>query len=247
MKTNWRSSQLTLPVKAAWEIPEPSDPALSSNRFEKVLEQPRTHIGEYLIGNSQAVLEEKIGYHPDVKKKFQRWVLKHSNILYLSSIFLLGLVILALISLGSPNACGDSVKFSWRWVLTVVLGIALLVPVLTVSSSVINWLVTLKIKPRILPKMRFKDEIPSPFQTLVVIPALITNREDVDSLTRQLEMHFLHNPEPGLLFALLTDFPDADSETLPEDEPLLKYAGSAIEKLNAKYRRSISPESLFQR
>ena len=75
-----------------------------------------------------------------------------------------------------------------------------------------------------------------------MIPALITNREDVDSLTRQLEMHFLHNPEPGLLFALLTDFPDADSETLPEDEPLLKYAGSAIEKLNTKYRRSISPD-----
>ncbi len=103
----------------------------------------------------------------------------------------------------------------------------------------INWLVTLWVKPRILPKLLFKDEIPAKYQTLVVIPALIANRDDVDKLVHQIEMHFLRNPEPGLNFALLTDFPDADSETLPEDEGLVSYAISAIGELNAKYERSI--------
>ena len=97
--------------------PELSDPALSSNRFEKVLEQPLTHIGEYLIGNSQAVLEEKIGYHPDMKKKFQRWVLRHSNVIYLSSIFILGLVILALISLEVRMHAEIPSSSLWRWLL----------------------------------------------------------------------------------------------------------------------------------
>ena len=56
-------------------------------------------------------------------------------------------------------------------------------------------------------------------------------------------MHFLRNPEPGLYFALLTDFPDADSETLPEDEGLVSYAISVICELNAKYERSIPEPS----
>ena len=38
-----------------------------------------------------------------------------------------------------------------------------------------------------------------------------------------------------MLFALLTDFGDADTETLPEDEEMIRYATAAIEKLNAKY------------
>ena len=64
---------------------------------------------------------------------------------------------------------------------------------------------------------------------------MITSREEIDSLAHQLELHYLRNPEPGLLFALLTDFRDADSETLPEDEDLVQYATAAIETLNAKY------------
>jgi cyclic beta-1,2-glucan synthetase len=106
---------------------------------------------------------------------------------------------------------------------------------LTIATSVINWLITLVFKPRILPKLDFKSEIPKKFQSLVVIPGLINNREEIDSLTQQLEMHYLRNPEPGLLFALLTDFRDADSESLPEDEDLVQYALDAIERLNEKY------------
>ena len=74
---------------------------------------------------------------------------------------------------------------------------------------------------------------------------MITGREEVDSLTRQLEMHYLRNPEPGLLFALLTDFRDADSETLPDDEDLLNYAAAALAGLNAKYKRP-SPMTQFR-
>jgi cyclic beta-1,2-glucan synthetase len=48
-------------------------------------------------------------------------------------------------------------------------------------------------------------------------------------------LHYLRNPEPGLLFALLTDFRDADSESLPEDAGLVQYAIAAIETLNTKY------------
>ena len=80
------------------------------------------------------------------------------------------------------------------------------------------------IPPRILPKLKFKDAIPDSFQTLVVIPAMITSIKDVNSLVHQLELHYLRNFEPGLMFALLTDFADADSESLTEDDGLVQYA-----------------------
>ena len=81
----------------------------------------------------------------------------------------------------------------------------------------------------------FQKRNPDFFHTLVVIPALITNRGDIDSLAHQLELHYLRNPEPGLLFALLTDFSDGESETLPEDEDLVQYAIATVDTLNFKY------------
>ena len=92
------------------------------------------------------------------------------------------------------------------------------------------------VRPNMLPKLDFTDKIPDAFRTLVVIPAMISNCDEIDSLVQQLELHYLRNPEPGLLFALLTDFRDADSESLPEDESLVEYAKSAIDSLNSKYQ-----------
>ncbi|OGC75959.1 MAG: hypothetical protein A2Z27_05165 [candidate division Zixibacteria bacterium RBG_16_50_21] len=206
---------------------------------KKPLDDQIPHVGEYLLGKGRIRLEQKIGYHPDVKTALIRWVAQHASALYFSSILLLSLLALGLISVvilpselfhsGSPL----------QWILVIVLAIAILVPILADSTSLVNWLIILRIKPRILPKLSFMDGIPRQFRTLVVIPALITNQREIDTLTHQLEMNFLRNQESGLLFALLTDFNDADSETLPEDEEMIRYTTAAIENLNAKYAHSI--------
>jgi cyclic beta-1,2-glucan synthetase len=211
-------------------------------------ESPRTdplpHVGEYLLGKDRIRLEHRIGYHPDIITALKRWGAQHSKVLYLGSIFFLSLIILGLISLviNLPEIFLSGTPLLWITVL--VLAILLLIPVLTVSTSLVNWLVTLRIKPRILPKLSFMDGIPGPYQTLVVIPALITSHTEIDNLTRQLEMNFLRNQEPGLLFALLTDFGDADNETLPEDVEMIRYITTAIENLNAKYGRLIPDGNL---
>ena len=206
---------------------------------ESSLNDPVSHVGEYLLGKSRSVLEKRIGYHPDVKTTFKHWGLQHANALYLGGIFFLSLLILGLIMLEINLREIFQSGSALQWISVLVLAIALLVPVLTVSASLVNWLITLRIKPHILPKLNFVDGIPAPFRTLVVIPALITSHREIDNLTRQLELTFLRNSDSGLLFALLTDFADADSETLPEDEEMISYAAAEIEKLNTKYGRSI--------
>ena len=47
-----------------------------------------------------------------------------------------------------------------QWIAAVILSLVLLIPGMTVSTSLVNWLITLSIKPSILPKLDFKDEIP---------------------------------------------------------------------------------------
>ena len=213
---------------------------------------PGTHIGEVLLGKGRAALEQQIGYQPDLKTAVKRWVFRHASVFYLSSILLLSHPDSCFLSLAaclpellasiplSPGSSPWSIARTagnapLQWIVVLLLAFAVLIPVLTVATSLVNWLITLMIRPHILPKLDFKDEIPDPFQTLVVIPAMITSRKEIDSLAHQLELHYLRNPEPGLIFALLTDFSDADSESLPEDEDLVQYAIAAIEALNRKY------------
>nr|HMN58811.1 hypothetical protein [Anaerolinea sp.] len=210
------------------------------------LTTPPTHVGEFLLGKGRAALEQRIGYRPDAKTAAKGWAFQHASAVYLSSVALLSGVLLVMILSAArlPAILGPQPllpasplwKAPWQGIILGLLAIAIIIPALTVSTSLINWLITMLIPPRILPKLDFKNEIPDPFQTLVVIPALITSREEIDSLVQQLELHYLRNPEPGLTFAMLTDFKDADSETMPEDEDLVQYATSAIETLNAKYQ-----------
>ena len=206
-----------------------------------------THVGEFLLGKSRPVLEKQIGYKLDLITTFKRWVFHHASGFYLFCVLLLTTLILLFILLEIPGSNPQGIlNSSWsiartpgnaplKWIVGILLAITLVIPGLTIATSLVNWLITLVIHPHILPKLDFKNGIPNPFQTLVVIPAMITNRKEIESLVHQLELHFLRNPEPGLLFALLTDFGDADNESLPEDEGLIKRAASAIEALNVKY------------
>ena len=227
----------------------PEGASRSDHRHPPELAIPATHIGEFLLGKGRALLEERISYQPDVKTTIGRWVFQHASAVYLLSITLLLVLILAPLSSAEDlqNILGTTLSpFSpfWqatgKWIILILLAGAILIPALTVVTSLVNWLITLFVRPRILPKLNFKDGIPDPFKTLVVIPALISSREDIDSLVQQLELHYLRNPEPGLTFAMLTDFNDADDETTPGDADLLQYAISAIKALNARYEISIS-------
>ena len=144
---------------------------------------------------------------------------------------------IALISLGIIAAVtGIAVGGAW-WQVTIALLLSI-VPALTVAVSLVNWAVTQFLPPHTLPKLEFEEGVPASARTLVVIPALLSRPQDVDDLCRQLEMHYLRNTDPNgtVRFALLTDFSDADAETMPEDAELLAPRDTrTVEELNQRY------------
>ena len=117
---------------------------------------------------------------------------------------------------------------------------------LEASINLVNWDVTHEIRPHSLPRMDFSEGIPADFRTMVVIPTLLVNANELDSLLQELELHFLRNPDPQLTFALLTDFEDAPTQHMPDDEQLLSAAKAGVESLNHKYGQT-APFYLFHR
>ncbi len=85
------------------------------------------------------------------------------------------------------------------------------------AVALMNWLSTLLVKPRLLPRLDFSSGIAPDCRTMVVVPTMLTSLEGVDRLIETLEIHHLANRDPHLHFALLTDFRDAPEEILPED------------------------------
>src|SRR5207247_8803262 len=110
---------------------------------------------------------------------------------------------------------------SWWTVLVVLVGVFLAGEV---AVGFVNYFLTLLLPPRVLPKLDFKDGIPSECATFVVMPTMLLRPHSATALLERLEAHYLSNPDPQLWFALLTDFADAPHEHMPEDDSYLQAA-----------------------
>ena len=206
------------------------------------MEAPRAaHVGYYLLDSGARCLKHRLGYRVPWRARLRRWIFDHPTLVYLGSIGLFTLIIL----LGGMGYARDA---GATFLQLIAAGLLLLIPALTVSVSLVNWIVTLAVPPRVLPKMDFEDGIPAECKTLVVVPSLLTSAAEVKSLLQQLELHFLRNQDPHLYFALLTDLPDAPQQHMPEGDALVEQAASGIRALNEKYRRETpSPFYLLHR
>ena len=92
------------------------------------------------------------------------------------------------------------------------------------AVALVNRLAMMLAPPHRLPKMEFETGVPATCRTLVVVPTIISGTAVVDILVDALEVRFLANREDNIHFALLTDFSDADQETMPGDDEILQLA-----------------------
>src|SRR5690606_33364715 len=155
----------------------------------------------------------------------------------------LGLLIVLTAAIAEPlieAASQDDLATGW---LLAIAAMALLVAS-QLGSSLLNWMATLAIAPQPLPRMNYVHGMPASARTLVAVPSRLGSARDVEELVEALEVRFLGNRDEHLHFALLTDFADADSETLPGDEALLRLAQRRIEALNERYA-SVESDRFF--
>jgi cellobiose phosphorylase len=187
------------------------------------------HVGFYLIDKGLPQFEQSAEVRLSTPEVLQRMSRRFSLLLYLGMITLITSIFTG--SLLSKAHAGGS----HDWLLAVI-GILSLLCASQLAVALVNWLATLLVTPRPLPRMDFSKGIPPESRTLAVVPTMLISAQNIEGLVEALEVRFLANRDENLHFGLLTDFRDAHEETIPEDEPLLRLARKRIEELNEKYR-----------
>ena len=187
------------------------------------------HVGYYLTGSGRCTLEQRLGYRAVGIERVRRAVTRRPTLSYLLPLALLTLI--PLLAIGGYLARNGAQPLS-----IAVAVIAAAVPVSGVAVAVLQRALARLLLPRTLPKLDFSRGIPADARTLVVIPTLLGRPEDVEDMIRQIELHYLANPDPQLGFALLTD--DVDAESMPRTTTLLETAEAEISALNARHGTS---------
>jgi cyclic beta-1,2-glucan synthetase len=187
--------------------------------------QRERHVGYYLVDKGVSALQHRVGFRPPLGQRVQALLRRSPDECYLLGIgFVMLVTVLFVISLVPVRSLG-------AFLLAIM---ALLLPSSQSAVQLINHIVTSLLPPEILPKLDFSEGVPSDCTTMVAVPCLLLNEEQVQGLVEDLEVRFLGNHDANIHFALLTDLPDTPEPTR-EDSPLVSLCVDLIQELNEKY------------
>lgn len=203
------------------------------DKIDRVAKNPDTSLqqqepGYYLIGAGRSEFEREAGFKPTFAQTLLRAYVAHAAFAYLASI---GIGTLLLLSLPVDAAF----QAGLGGLQTALIALFALFPASDITTALVNRFIIAAVPPRHLPRLELKDGIPDSLSTFVVVPTIFIGEYEVKRQIDELEVQYLSNPVNDVHFALLSDWVDADRETLPEDDLLLNIAVNGIAALNAKY------------
>lgn len=188
-----------------------------------------SHVGFYLVDKGIYALEDAVQAKRSLLETVSR---SHHLIYYLGSIYLITVLIISAVLITAYR--------SGLGLMTALLGgIPLVFCASSLAIFLVNWAVTMLVKPSALPRMDFSKEFPPEFRTLVVVPALLTGLQGIDHLLETMEIRYLAHRDSNIYFGLLTDFRDAQQEEMPDDKEILMHARLGVEALGKKYPKGV--------
>ncbi|MBB1498512.1 GH36-type glycosyl hydrolase domain-containing protein [Paracoccus sp. MC1862] len=188
----------------------------------------RAEVGHLLVGARRRDFRRACGYRPRPVERLAQpaqgagWWMLALPLLAITAM-LISLLGHALPSFGLAG-----------WQVALLLTLAVL-PASDTAMQAISFIAARVIPPQRLPAYDFRAGVPPESRTLVVIPGMITSVDAIDELAGMLESHYLANPLGDVSFALLSDWKDAPTESLPDDERLLAHARARIDALADRY------------
>lgn len=184
--------------------------------------------GFYLLREGRRSLERALHYRPARIRMIRRGILAAGAVGYISAMLVLSAVVLLIpLVILWAHALGPF------WLL--ILGVFGAVPASDVAVSLLNRALTGGLTAQILPGLALRDGVPASMRTLVVVPTLLTNREAIEQQLERLEVHYVASAKGELHFALLSDWLDADAESMPGDDELLQRVTAGVARLNRLY------------
>jgi cellobiose phosphorylase len=200
---------------------------LARRAAESSSEVREAHVGYFLIGGGRRQFERSVDWQPRPAQRIRRGLFQLATPAYLGAIAAgTALLMVAAVRYAASQSAGE----------LALLAVACLtvIPASELTIQVIQRCTSYLIPPRRLPRLEFK-EVPAEARTMVIVPTVIDSVARVRELLDHLQVQALGNLDRHVHFALLTDFRDAPSETLPADEPILAAARAGIQALNGRY------------
>ena len=151
---------------------------------------------------------------------------------YLMALLVGTVALVAWIQFGHSAGQSGAAASIWFTVLGI---IVMAFPASEAVLAIINRLISESARPRHLPRLAFVAGIPSEHKVMVVIPSMLSSESAIKDLVHRLQLHYLANPERHAQFAILTDWVDADTQTLATDDVLLRLACEQVDQLNMRY------------
>ncbi|ARP82946.1 glycosyl transferase [Bordetella genomosp. 8] len=181
--------------------------------------------GFYLVGRGRTALEVRIAYRPPLRLRLDRWATRSGMLGYMGLIVVLSFALAGLVAWVMGITTMGAMPF---------LLLAFL-PATELATALVNRLVTWKLGAAVLPGVDMTRNVPGECRTLVAVPILLTTQAALLEQVEQLEVLFLSGAGGDLVYALLTDGLDAESEIMAGDEAMLQAGASAIAHLNSKH------------
>ena len=210
---------------------------LAREAAERSYRDPRvasreSHIGFYLISKGFDALARRAGYHPTLLERLRAIIRRYADEVYIGGIQVVTALLMVAVFAPLVPHHFEILGLFIAFLLT-------LLPASQAAVDLINKMITSVLDTAPLPKIDFQAGVPAHATTLVAVPTLLLNEQQVSGLIDGLETRYLNNVDPNIYFALLTDLPDSVSRPNVNDRnPLVDLARRRIEHLNQKYSNS---------
>ncbi|ALM83252.1 GH36-type glycosyl hydrolase domain-containing protein [Bordetella sp. N] len=201
---------------------------MASGAAQTAPEIERERVGDpgyYLVGGGRRALERQIAYVAPLHLRLDRWAMRGGILGYTGTIVAVALLLLAFSAWIGWRAGGESGRMALFLILA-------FLPATELATALLNRLITWKLGATVLPAMDLTVDVPEKYRTLVAVPILLTTEAELLEQIEQLEVLYLSGAGGDLVYALLTDGPDAATETLPTDLSVLAAGSAAIARLN---------------
>jgi cellobiose phosphorylase len=221
---------------SGWHEDEVADAALQLAMRADPADERASHIGYYLVDAGISQLEDAVELHVPIRRLLRNRHVR--TILYIGGV-------LTITAIGTAIALWKGYVDGLRGWLFAPVAAAAAVCASQFAVAVVNRLTSSFVKPRIMPRLNYRAGVPVESKTLVVVPTMLSSTHNIDALLESIEIRFLANRDPNIVYGLLTDFLDAATESTPADAAFLEQATAGIERLNATYRNDDVPTPFY--
>lgn len=197
------------------------------------------HVGTYLLGKGYPLLKNRIlGRMTSGKQRKRRNV---KGFLY----FMVSFLIFA--GLLTALAClliREAFLARYQYILLLLASLPLLAGI---AMEISIFLFTRGILVKKLPAMDYREAIPDSARTIVVMPVILSSKEQGLEYLNRIHRLYLANRQENLYYALLADYEDSKELSVPKDKVIEETLLARLEELNHEYPSDYKRFSLFTR